>query len=144
MKVFISYAREDIEATRRIYAFLTSIEELSPWFDKETLHPGENWRETIFSAIEDSKLFILVLSRVAFERKRFLHEEIEAALQKQASFPSDQRFIIPVRLDDCDLGGGSVASTQSILEKTGNSDSNNCAQQSFLLSLRAWRTRFGW
>lgn len=113
MKVFISYAREDIESSRRIYAYLASIEELSPWMDKENLQPGENWRETIFAAIAESSLFILLLSRLAFARKRFLHEEIDAALRRHSAFPENQPFIVPVRLDDCDLNGD-IARLQTI------------------------------
>ena len=72
MKVFISYAREDIEAARRIYLFLASIEEFSPWIDQENLRPGENWEQAIFTAINESRLFILLLSRVAFAKKGFI------------------------------------------------------------------------
>jgi len=105
MKIFISYAREDLEDARRIHTFLASLEEVSPWLDEKNMRPGDDWRHAVFTAIDQSRLFILVLSRLAFERKRFLHEEIGAALRRQATFPEGQPFIIPVRLDDCALVG---------------------------------------
>ncbi|MCP4106797.1 MAG: toll/interleukin-1 receptor domain-containing protein [Desulfobacteraceae bacterium] len=60
-KVFISYAREDIEIAERLYSNLKDAG-LEPWMDKEDLLPGQEWDMTITKAIRESRFFVAVLS----------------------------------------------------------------------------------
>jgi len=55
--VFISYAKEDSDAARRIYNDLR-VAGLNPWLDKESLLPGQNWEIEIRKAIKSSRYFI--------------------------------------------------------------------------------------
>ncbi|MGE0086834.1 MAG: toll/interleukin-1 receptor domain-containing protein [Desulfococcaceae bacterium] len=61
LKVFISYAREDIDTARRLYADL-KMAGIVPWMDKIDLLPGQNWKFHITKAIRESSFFIALLS----------------------------------------------------------------------------------
>ena len=47
MRVFVSYAREDEGMARRIFEYLSQIEEIFPWLDREKIQPGILWEEAI-------------------------------------------------------------------------------------------------
>lgn len=98
--VFISYAREDIEAARRLYEDLKHADAY-PWFDKESLLPGQKWKIVIRQAIRDSRYFLAVLSSKSVTKRGFIHKELTDALELLDEFPESEIFIIPVRLDDC-------------------------------------------
>ncbi|MCP4106377.1 MAG: TIR domain-containing protein [Desulfobacteraceae bacterium] len=55
-KVFISYAREDIEVAERLYSDLNNAG-LKPWMDEKDLLPGQNWELTVTNAIRKSSFF---------------------------------------------------------------------------------------
>jgi hypothetical protein len=75
---------------------------LNPWLDKKNLRPGENWRIAIRRAIRESRFFIVLISSSILKR-RFIHREIKEALDILDEFIETDIFIIPVRLDDCDI-----------------------------------------
>lgn len=103
MRLFISYAREDEAQAKRLFDYLKSIEEISPWIDRENIKPGIDWAESIFDAISSSQLFILLVSRTSVYKQGFVQREIEAALKLQSSKGPGKVFIIPLRIDDVDL-----------------------------------------
>jgi TIR domain len=61
-QVFISYAREDINAAQRLYNELKNAG-LVPWMDKYSILPGQNWdieiKKAITSAYKKCFLFNL-------------------------------------------------------------------------------------
>jgi len=100
MKVFISYAREDIEIARKLYHDLKQAG-ISPWMDKEDLLPGQNWRVMISKAIQESKYFLAVLSSHSLTKKGFVQKELKMALDILDEFPAEDIFVIPIRIEDC-------------------------------------------
>lgn len=103
LKVFISYAREDVEAALRLYRKLKATEGVAPWIDKECLQPGMKWRPAIRKAIRESDCFVALLSKCAIARRGFVHSEMREALEILKEFPENEIFLIPIRLDDCKL-----------------------------------------
>jgi hypothetical protein len=97
---FLSYAREDLDAAREIYEYLTA-SGISTWFDKESLRPGERWRDAIERAIRDSRYFIAVISSRSAQKRGFVQTELRRALDVLDQTPDDEVFLIPVRLDEC-------------------------------------------
>ncbi len=97
---FLSYAREDLDAAREIYQYLT-ISGITTWFDEESLRPGERWREAIERAIRESSYFIAVISSRSARKRGFVQTEIKRALEVLDQMPDDEVYLIPVRLDDC-------------------------------------------
>ena len=100
MKVFISYAREDLEIAKRLRDDLEKAG-IKTWLDKEDLLPGQNWRDVILREIRESRYFIAMLSSKALSREGFVHKELKTALDFIDHLPADRIFIIPVRTDEC-------------------------------------------
>jgi hypothetical protein len=103
LRVFISYAREDIESARRLYQELKTKKGIEPWFDEASLLPGLKWRPAIRKAIRESDFFIALLSKRSTSRKGYALSELSSALEILKEFPDDQIYLIPVRLDDCQM-----------------------------------------
>jgi TIR domain len=100
--VFISYAREDSDAAKRLYEDLKNAG-LTPWLDKESLIAGQNWKIAINKAIKKSRYFIPIFSSISVEKRGYVQKEFRYALNVFDEFPESQIFVIPVRLDDCEI-----------------------------------------
>lgn len=105
--VFISYARRDyvdsqnnINPRSIIYRIQHVLKEagLTYWIDEEGLKPGENFPEKIVDQIENSKVFLLVLSSNSNSSPWVVNEVATANLFKKP--------IIPFRIDDSAIKKG--------------------------------------
>jgi hypothetical protein len=99
-KIFISYAKEDVEIAKQLYHDLKN-EGLSPWLDIEELLPGLNWKMKINDAIKNSDYFLAILSSNSITKKGYVQNELKIALELLDEFPQSAIFIIPVRIDEC-------------------------------------------
>lgn len=99
-KIFLSYAKEDKGAARRLCRALRR-EDLEVWFDEDSLVGGQKWFTAITKAIEESDFFIALLSDASVTKRGVVQKEIRKALDVLATLPEDQIFIIPVRLTEC-------------------------------------------
>jgi len=100
MKVFISYAREDIETARKLYHDLKQAG-IMPWMDKEDLLIGENWKIAIRQAINESSYFLALLSSNSLSKKGYVQKELKMAIDILGEMPLSEIFLLPIRLDDC-------------------------------------------
>ncbi len=100
--VFISYAIEDSEASERLYNDLKNAG-LIPWRDKEVIKPGQNWKIAIRKGIKSSRYFIPLFSSKSVEKISFVQKEFQYALDNYDQFPESEIYIIPARLDNCDI-----------------------------------------
>ncbi len=100
--IFISYAREDFDAAKKLSEDLKQAGFIT-WLDKESLAPGQNWKTSINNAIKKSRYFIPLLSSKSVKKRGFVQKEFKYALDILDEFPESQIFIIPVRLDDCEI-----------------------------------------
>jgi hypothetical protein len=101
-QVFIAYAVEDLPAIRRLTRSLRA-GGCAPWLDKEKLMPGQNWPRAIERAIQTSDAFVACFSkRSALKRGQF-QCELRYALDCARRLPLDQIFVIPVRLEPCEV-----------------------------------------
>ena len=101
-RVFISYAKEDFSIAKKIAAKLEEAG-CAVWFDKKSLIPGQDWRKEIEREIPKSHFLILLCSNNGLRRREFYHAEQRLALETQAQIPEDQLYLIPVRLDGCEM-----------------------------------------
>jgi CRISPR-associated protein (TIGR02584 family) len=99
-KIFISYSRRDEDQAKRLFDDL-SRKGCSPWFDKETLLPGQNWREEIQRTIRSCDFVILLLSKNSIDRRGFFQTELRLAMDTLETIPEGDIFAIPLKLDDC-------------------------------------------
>ncbi|MBI4739666.1 toll/interleukin-1 receptor domain-containing protein, partial [Candidatus Woesearchaeota archaeon] len=104
LKVFLCYAREDADSVHILYDRLRH-NGLDMWMDKVRLFPGQKWESEIRRAVLDSDIVIVCLNK-QFSQKGIHHKEVKIALEKAESFPEGTIFIIPARLENCDLLDG--------------------------------------
>ncbi len=99
--VFLIYAHTDKETVHKLYQRLTK-SGIHAWLDAENLQPGQDWQHEIRKAILKSDVVIVCLSREFNKQQGYRHEELKIALEK-ANVLDDEVFIIPVRLENCDM-----------------------------------------
>lgn len=101
-KVFISYAKEDIEVAKNLYEYLTE-QHLDPWLDKMKLLPGQDWDYEIRKALKEADFIVLLLSKTSVAKRGYVQREYKLALQYcEEKLPSDI-YIIPCKIDDCEV-----------------------------------------
>ena len=76
---------------------------MNAWLDVENLQPGQNWQHEIRKAILKSDMVIICLSRNFNKQQGYRHKELKIALEKAKSILEDTVFVIPVRLEKCDM-----------------------------------------
>ena len=100
--VFLIHAHSDKEIVHKLYTRLIK-DGMHVWLDAENLQPGQDWQHEIRKAILKSDVVIVCLSRGFDQQQGYRHEELKVALEKAKLFISDEIFIVPVRLEKCDM-----------------------------------------
>ncbi len=102
LSIFISYASEDKQRVDEIYQRLKG-SGYNPWMDTHNIIGGEDWKLAINRAIDNADLCIIVLSKKYVNKRGVIQKEIKRALEKlEEKFESDI-FIIPLRLEECEI-----------------------------------------
>jgi formylglycine-generating enzyme required for sulfatase activity len=101
-RIFLAHAREDKPQVRTLYADLKACG-LDPWLDEVDLVPGQIWKVEIPKAIREAEMFLACLSRRSVEKRGYVHQELREALSVYGERPPGSIYIIPVRLDECDV-----------------------------------------
>ncbi len=101
---FLCYSHEDTHAVDWLEHELEA-GGVSVWRDTTQLWPGENWQKKIQRAITDNALvFVACFSRASVVRDTsFQNEELALAVAEFRKRRPDLPWLIPVRLDDCQL-----------------------------------------
>lgn len=102
LKVFLSYASEDRETVRQLYDQLLA-DGFDPWLDVVKLLPGMRWNEEIEIAVEESHVVIVCLSNASVSKEGYVQKEIGAILDQAERMAERSIFVIPARLQDCEL-----------------------------------------
>jgi hypothetical protein len=102
MNVFLIHTHRDREAVHELYASLTS-DGITPWLDAKKLLPGQDWRHEIRRAILMSDVAVVCLSRRFNRHQGYCQQELKIALKKAGLLPNGEVFIIPARLEKCDM-----------------------------------------
>ncbi len=100
VKVFISYARKDIQKAKQLCRDLRK-NGVDPWIDDEKILVGQNWKREISKAIRENDFFLALFSSNSVSRKGYVQKEVRFALDQLDEYPEDEIFVLPVRLDDC-------------------------------------------
>lgn len=99
MKIFISYAKEDITAARHLYRDLLEAG-FQPWLDVIDLLPGQKFDSEIRKAIKNCLYFVALVSSNSIEKRGYVQKEIKEALEVLETIPESHVFLIPARLDN--------------------------------------------
>ena len=102
IKIFLAHANEDKEVVLELHDRLKKAG-YKPWLDKKNLIPGQNWRSVIPKVIADCQLFIACFSKQSITKKGYIQREFRMALTHAADRPPDSIFLIPIRLDECEI-----------------------------------------
>jgi TIR domain/Protein of unknown function (DUF1566) len=101
-RVFLCHASEDKDTVRDVYRVLVR-EGYDPWLDEEDLLPGQFWEEEIPNAIRLSDYVLIFFSTVSVTKRGYVQKEFRLALDVLDEIPEGQIFMIPVRVDDCEI-----------------------------------------
>jgi hypothetical protein len=112
-RVFIAYASEELAVANRLSAALLA-RGFEPWLDKKKLLPGQNWPRAIESAIESSDYFLPCFSRRSVRKRGTFQSELRFALECAERLPIDDMFVVPVRLDECQVPGRLASKVQYV------------------------------
>jgi formylglycine-generating enzyme required for sulfatase activity len=101
LKVFLCHAHADRDAVRALYTRLTN-DGVDAWLDKEKLLGGQNWRMEIRTAVEEADVVVVCHSK-EFNKEGFRQREVKWALDAAMEKPEGTIFIIPARLEECEV-----------------------------------------
>ena len=101
-KVFISHASEDTDDAESIYNFLKS-NHYEPWLDFKALKAGMQWDYEIEQALRKSDFVVILLSKVATNKRGYIQREIKRMDRYSEEKLSDDIYILPILIDDCDV-----------------------------------------
>jgi len=102
LKVFLCHASGDKPAVRDLYHRLRS-DGFAPWLDEEDLLPGQDWELEIAKAVRSSDAVIICLSSRAITKAGYVQKEIKDALDVADQQPEGTIFLIPLRLEGCEV-----------------------------------------
>lgn len=100
---FISYSKIDIAHVREFAAKLKSEGWIDPWLDEEDILPGQVWQDRVTHGVSNSHAVIILLSNAGVLSEGYFHKEVKLALDTAAEKPEGTIFIIPIRLDVCNV-----------------------------------------
>lgn len=103
LRVFLCHSSADKPAVRELYQKLRAEPWIEPWLDEEELFPGMNWNMEIEKAIEETDVIIVCLSNNSITKEGYVQKEIKTALDYSDYKPEGSIFIIPLRLEECDV-----------------------------------------
>jgi hypothetical protein len=101
--VFLCYVHEDREAVDALADRLQSMG-IRIWLDKQKLRGGDDWDRLIKDVVGKHVDYVAVLQspRMHGQIKSYVFKEIDLALQTQKLYARNVRFILPVKLEECD------------------------------------------
>lgn len=106
LKVFLSYASQDKTSVRELSARLVGEGWIDTWQDEKDLLPGQDWRVKIEEAVEGADVVIIVLSQHSVSKEGYVQKELRYAREIALEKPEDTIFLIPLRLDECEVPRG--------------------------------------
>lgn len=99
LRLFVSYAREDVTAAREVTDSLASRGH-DVWLDERRLLPGQDWDLEVRRAIRASDAVLVLLSDRSTNKVGYVQKEIRAVLDAADERPDGRVFILPIRLDE--------------------------------------------
>lgn len=102
LKVFLCHASNDKEIVRTLYNRLLQ-DGIDVWLDDEKLLPGQKWEIEIPKAVKDADIVIVCLSRNSITKEGYVQKEIKYALDFADEKPENTIYLIPAKLEECDI-----------------------------------------
>lgn len=104
LKVFLCHSSGDKPSVRDLYVrLLSAADYIAPWLDEENLLPGQRWEEEIPKAVRNSDIVLVCLSKDSIQKTGYVQKEIKVALDVADTQPEGTIYIIPVKLEECQI-----------------------------------------
>jgi hypothetical protein len=103
LRVFLCHASEDKALVRRIFEKLSLLPGIDPWLDEQKLIPGQDWTSEITKAVRSSDVAVVCLSRSSTTKEGYVQKEIRLALDVAEEKPEGTIFLVPLRLEACEV-----------------------------------------
>lgn len=103
LQVFLCHASQDKPVVRELYHKLAAESWIEPWLDEEKLLPGQDWNLEIEKAVESSGAVIVCVSSTSVAKEGYVQKELRQVLNIALEKLEGAIFVLPVRLDDCQL-----------------------------------------
>ncbi len=87
---------------QRLYGRLRG-EGIDVWLDEKNILPGQDWDAEIRRAVRAADLVIVCLSKASIEKTGYVQREIRMVLDLADEQPEDKIYLIPARLELCDV-----------------------------------------
>jgi len=106
--VFLSYAREDTNAAKRIAEAMRAFG-VDAWFDQSELRGGDAWDAKIKKQIRECALFLPIISATTQARgEGYFRREWKMAVERTHDMAASRVFVLPVVIDDTPEAGAEV------------------------------------
>ena len=102
LQVFLCHSSGDKPTVRKLYQQLKN-DGFQPWLDEENLLPGQDWELEIEKAVESADIILVCLSQSSVTKVGYVQKEIKFALDIADRQPEGSIFIIPVKLQSCQI-----------------------------------------
>ncbi len=101
--IFLCHANEDKPQVAKLYHKLKEAG-YHPWLDKYDLIPGQDWRREIKKLITHPyNLVVICLSHKSITKRAMVQRKIKWALDVLDQVPEDIIYLIPARLEPCEV-----------------------------------------
>ncbi|HTU45154.1 MAG TPA: toll/interleukin-1 receptor domain-containing protein [Bryobacteraceae bacterium] len=101
-QVFLCHSKGDKEIVKRIHSHLID-NGFRTWLDEADLLPGQEWDTEIKKAVRESDVVLVCLSKSSITKEGYVQKEVKFALDVADEKPEGMIYIIPARLEDCEL-----------------------------------------
>jgi len=101
--VFLCHVREDRKTVHEIYEFLKTEGWMDVWIHELDILPGADWQDEIKKAIDHSEIAMVFLSTNSISKKSYFAREVDLIITSAQNRPKGSIFLIPVRLDECEI-----------------------------------------
>jgi hypothetical protein len=102
LRVFMCHSSGDKDVVHNLYDSLKS-DGFEAWLDRENILPGQEWDSEIRKAVRTSDVVVVCLSKSSITKEGYVQKEIKLALDVDEEKPEGTIFVIPARLEDCQV-----------------------------------------
>lgn len=102
LRIFLCHSSKDKPSVRQLYKYLIR-DGFNVWLDEEDILPGQDWDREITKAVKLSDIVLICLSHDSITKSGYVQKEIRFSLNVAEEKPDGVIFIIPVRLEDCEV-----------------------------------------
>lgn len=103
LRVFLSHGNYDKPVVHRLYERLIREEWIDPWLDEVNLLPGQDRTSELDKVLKSTDVALICLSKQSLEQEGSFQREIRSVVDIAKEKPESSIFIIPIRLNDCDM-----------------------------------------